>query len=243
MRTDIFAASALLAQIASGEAPDPMRRVSNGVIEAGRPLPANVPPLLGRALLRGLDVDPDQRPQTIEQWLAEVDGALVALETNRGFAPPTMPAPVTAAAAPPVAPVGPATGQQQRRRWAVIGAAALIVLGGAGIAAAIATGGERPASSSSTSSPSSDAVPFSVRLIGPTTIKAGVQARWDVDAPGAVRGTWSLTGPVAAVPSDWSPGNYFQGTWNAPNPSITLTLVVEDANGNKKSKSITFAVE
>lgn len=46
MRTDIYAASALLAQLASGEAPDPVRRVSNGKLEAGRPLSPSIPAAL-----------------------------------------------------------------------------------------------------------------------------------------------------------------------------------------------------
>jgi serine/threonine protein kinase len=79
-RTDIYAASALLAQIASGEPPDPLRRISNGSLQSGRPLPPTIPEALGRALGHGLDADPSLRTQTIEQWQAEVDSALAQLD-------------------------------------------------------------------------------------------------------------------------------------------------------------------
>ena len=41
-----------MAQIASGEAPDPVRRVSGGNIEHGGPLPATLAPTLRAPLLR-----------------------------------------------------------------------------------------------------------------------------------------------------------------------------------------------
>jgi len=81
-RADLFAASALLAQIATGESPDPARRVSGGAVEHGRDL-GPVPPALRQVLLRGLDANPDFRQQTVQQWAAEVDGALAP-----GLAPP-----------------------------------------------------------------------------------------------------------------------------------------------------------
>ena len=102
-RTDIYATSALLAQIATGEAPDPARRVSGGALEHGRPL-GPLPPALSPVLLRGLDVNPDRRPQTIQQWAAEVDSALapalVPPPPARPSSPPPPP-PSTPTAAPP----------------------------------------------------------------------------------------------------------------------------------------------
>lgn len=223
MRTDIYAASALMAQLASGEAPDPVRRVSNGRLETGRPLSPNISPALGAALLRGLDTDPAGRPQTIEQWLAEVEA---------GLGPP---------GAPPLAGRAAAGGFSGGRGRVVAAAAALVLAVGIGVAVATSggdeSGGKGGGSTSSTSAPAT----FSVTLKGPTEVKLGVQALWTVEAPGAVSGTWSLTGPVRPNPPDWSPGNYFSGTWNVQGP-ITLTLTAVDADGNTASDSIEFTV-
>lgn len=273
MRTDIYAASALMAQLASGEAPDPVRRVSNGKLEAGRPLSPSIPAALRVALLRGLDTNPDGRPQTIEHWLAQVEA---------GLGPP-------AAAVPPAGPGAQRTDGRSggTRRWAIIGAAAVVAIGGVGLA--IATSGDdarvgATASSTSasavsstseltsttaatTTSPSTTAPsggpatsvagsarttvgpttpvagqPFTVTLTGPTELALGVQAVWAVDAPGAVSGTWSLTGPVQPNPATWSPGNYFAGTWNVPG-TFDLTLTAVDANGTTATQTLVFTVK
>lgn len=42
-------------------------------------------------------------------------------------------------------------------------------------------------------------------------------------------------------PPDWSPGNYFAGTWNVQ-VTVTLTLTAVDADGNTASDSIDFTV-
>lgn len=226
-RTDIFAVSALMAQIASGEAPDPVRRVSGGNIEHGRPLPATLAPSLRAPLLRGLDTNPDRRQQTIEQWLEDVDGALLPLvAAGPGAAPPSAPAP-------------------DRRRIALIGAAALVVL--AVIGFLVMGGDDDPtAGSTSTSTSTTDSVQvegLSVELDGPTVINVGVSAIWNVTSQGAVKGVWSLTGPVQPGPGadQWLPGNWFSGTWNVP-AEVELTLTVEDADGNTASDTITFEV-
>jgi len=213
-RTDIFAASALLAQIASGEAPDPVRRVSSGTVEHGRPLPATIPASLRKSLLRGLDSNPDRRQQTIEQWLAEVDSALITL-----------------VAAPPVA-------QSRRRRPAAIAAVALVGLTGVGLA--VRAGTDSPTAPSTSTDTNSSG--FSVDLTGPTRVKAGKSAIWTVDAPEAVSGIWELNGPVQPVSDKWTPGSWFEGTWNMPG-TITLTLTVLDSEGNEASDSVTFVVE
>lgn len=223
-RTDIFAASALLAQIASGEAPDPVRRVSSGTIEHGRPLPASIPASLRQALLRGLDTNPDRRQQTIEQWLAEVDQSLVALVAEQPPTPPT-----------------------RSRRVAVIGAVALVALAAIGLIVRAGTDSPSTGTTSSTVVTSStvDTLPagFAVELSGPTTVKLGTPAIWNVDAPPeAVSGIWELNGPVQPIPNTWTPGSWFEGTWNIQG-EITLKLTVVDADGNEASDSITFVVE
>jgi hypothetical protein len=223
MRTDIYAASALMAQLASGEAPDPVRRVSNGKLETGRPLSPSIPPQLGAALLRGLDTDPAGRPQTIEQWLVEVEA---------GLGPPGAP-PLAARAVG-----GPPSGGRRRLVAAV---AALVLAAGIGIALATSRGDEGGDKGSGATTSTSAPAGFTVTLKGPTEVKLGVQALWTVEAPGAVSGTWSLTGPVQPDPPNWSPGNYFAGTWNVQGP-ITLTLTAVDADGNTASDSIEFTV-
>lgn len=221
-RTDIFAASALLAQIASGEAPDPVRRVSGGTIEHGRPLPASIPPSLRQALLRGLDTNPDRRQQTIEQWLAEVDGALVALVPDQPPPPPP----------------------NRARRFAVIGAVVLVALAAIGLV--VRAGTDSPSTittpTSATSSVDTQPSGFGVDLTGPTKVKLGTPAIWNVDAPDAVSGIWELNGPVQPIPNTWTPGSWFEGTWNIQG-EITLKLTVVDADGNEATDSITFVVE
>ena len=86
--------------------------------------------------------------------------------------------------------------------------------------------------------------PFTVDLTGPTEVKVGESARWDVAAPStAVSGTWSLTGPVQIGEGrdQWSPGSWFEGTWNVE-ATATLTITVRDAQGNTASDSVTFVV-
>jgi len=248
VRTDIYAATALLMQIASGDAPDPVRRVSGGRVEVGRPVPANIPPVLAAALLRGLDADPDRRPQTIQAWLADVDAALIAVETGRDFAPPAaaplgpppMPSAVAAPAPPPLATPQPASATDPRRtrRFAIVGAAALVVAGAVGIGLAMSQDDDPAASDESTedaTDPSDNGSalgdPF-VEIEGPSTIVAGQPARWDVEWSGVASGTWSLTGPVQPDPPDWEPGDGFEGTWNYALDDLVLTLVARDEDGN-----------
>ena len=87
-----------------------------------------------------------------------------------------------------------------------------------------------------------DGQPFTVTLTGPTELALGVQAVWAVDAPGAVSGTWSLTGPVQPNPATWSPGNFFAGTWNVPG-TFDLTLTAVDANGTTATQTLVFTVK
>lgn len=224
-RTDIFAASALLAQIASGEAPDPVRRVSGGNIEHGRPLPSTIPPSMRHALLRGMDTNPDRRQQTIQEWLADVDGALVPL-----LGEPTPPPPTTGG-----------------RRVAIIVAAALVGVTGVGLAIRAANDDGAASTTTSTSSatttsPPVDEQPFAVELVGPTEIDLGVLAIWNVETEEGVSGVWTLTGPVQPDPDTWVPGNWFAGTWNVQG-TFKLTLTAKNAEGEEAVDSITFVVK
>jgi|CXWL01.1.fsa_nt_gi hypothetical protein len=238
-RTDIYAASALLAQIASGEPPDPLRRYSNGTIQSGRPLPPTIPAQLGRALGHGLDTDPALRPQTIEQWHAEVDQALLTLVDAEPAAQPSHP----------------------RRRLAGVAAGAIAVLGVAGVAVATLGGTAAPTAATTTTvattttpttaapttaAPTTVAVTAATALptaiiTGPTEIPVGVQSWWSVTSSNATSGTWSLTGPVQLGDASWLPGDSFQGTWNDPGV-ITLTLTVFDEAGHSSQATFVFTV-
>ncbi len=229
-RTDIYAASALLAQLASGESPDPVRRVSNGVIDAGRPLSVNISGPLTAVVLRGLDTDPDGRQQTIEQWLEEVERGLDASDA----APPSTPP-----ANPPANPPAGFARSRRRRRVLVAAVAVVTLAGAAAVIAARSIGGDR--GGSGTALPAETGA-LTVTLSGPTAVKLGAQAAWFVDSPNAIDGTWSLTGEVQPDPPDWNPGNYFQGTWNVEG-TFTLTLTVSDAEGNEAADSHDFTVE
>ncbi|MGD9792136.1 MAG: serine/threonine-protein kinase [Acidimicrobiia bacterium] len=314
-RTDIYAVSALMAQVASGEAPDPLRRYSDGRIEGGRPLPVSIPESLAAVLRRGLDSDPDRRIANIEQWRGEVDASLSddanQLPTPTSFGSIAVPVPVTDASPR-------AIDRRSTRLLATAAAGTLAVL--AIVIAVIVNGrGSGSASSTTTSTattnatdttvaastsaaqangstvasavtfsttigsttsatnpppattsppveptsapaptappatvaptvpptvPATTAAPtLSVKLVGPTEVQRGVDTAWTVEAPLAVSGTWSLTGPVQINPGQdgWLPGNYFRGTWNVASTN-TLSLTVVDAAGNSATASITFTV-
>ena len=92
-RTDVFALSALFAEIATGEPPDPVRRLSDGQLTGGKPLPVTLPAPLAAVLSRGMDIDASKRQQTVEQWWREVDTALAVALTGPV---PVVPSPATA---------------------------------------------------------------------------------------------------------------------------------------------------
>ena len=223
-RTDIYAASALVALVASGEGPDPLRRYSGGTLASGRPLPASISGAFRAALEHGLDQDPVRRPQTIEAWRDDVDAGLATLE-SRSSATSGETAIATSASTP-----------RRLRLVAGLGAAALAVVTFGVIAT---SGGDEGDVATSTTVPA----PF-VDITGPTTIQVGVQARWDVAWSGVASGTWSLSGPVNLTPdsSGWLPTNWFEGTWNAAGGPYTLTLTAVDAVGTTYVDSIEFSV-
>lgn len=233
-RTDIFAASALLMQLASGEAPDPARRVSSGRMETGRPLPATIPGPLGAALLHGLDANPDARPQTIQQWLGEVEVGLGPVTNST--------VPYMAAVSASSSAHGARPRLDGRRKLAVIAATGVIAVGG--VAFALSSGGDGEGTPSADTTGTSRVVAdngFRVTLNGPTEIKLGVQAVWSIDAPGAVGGVWTLTGPVQPDPNTWTPGTFFAGTWNVQG-TFELTLTATDGEGQSASHTILFTV-
>lgn len=86
-RTDLYALSALVSQVATGEIPDPVRRYSDGTVTSGRPLPTSITGAFRDALALGLDQDPTKRPQTIEAWAAAVDAGLAAIDAGASGPP------------------------------------------------------------------------------------------------------------------------------------------------------------
>ena len=261
-RTDVFAVSALLSQVASGEAPDPVRRYSGGEVTSGRPLSPLVPRPLAQVLARGLDTDPDSRPQTIREWHAEVDAALGAVSAE----PPASPAPRTeAAASVPAAPPPPRTADGRRGRRTAVVVAALVALAVAAVVGFVAlddttdvastvgtsavtdaVGTAETDDTAATLAPTPTALPTSVaaafvEITGPVTVRSGEPVTWGVDHAGVVSGTWSLTGPVQPDPDDWLPGDGFSGTWNVTG-TFRLTLTAVDATGNRVQDTLTFRV-
>lgn len=71
-RTDIYAASAVLAEAAAGR----VRRPDESWEQVIEEIEANERRALGRVLQRGLDADPEQRPAGIQQWASELRAAL-----------------------------------------------------------------------------------------------------------------------------------------------------------------------
>jgi serine/threonine protein kinase len=258
-RTDIFAASALLAEVASGEPPDPLRKYHDGTLVAGSPLSETIPAALRAVLVRGLDADPARRPQTIDDWYAQVSDALPAPSADASTVE------IESRAAP-------ARGQARRVLHVAIAALAVVILGlgvafasrddapatapsstgavGPGVTIASTTASVTATQSTalattapvapSTTPPTTRPQP-SAQLIGPTTIQHGVPAYWNVQSSNAVRGTWSLTGPFPPSNPNWLPGNGFQGTWNVQT-QFRLTLTVFNAEGDSSSAFIDVTV-
>ncbi|MGE0139825.1 MAG: protein kinase [Ilumatobacteraceae bacterium] len=250
-RTDIYAASALLAQIASGEPPDPLRRISNGSLQSGRPLPPTIPDALGRALGHGLDADPNLRTQTIEQWQAEVDSALAQLDpatraplpgTSSSVpvsSPGSLPPPVSNPGQPVSSPGQPEmTDAQRYRRAGAIAAAILAVVGG--IALVLVTrGGDDPGSAgddtdasvtspestaSASTEPATTAEPTTIPLVLPTTARPTVPTTAELPSvPVAV----TLNGPTRISVNEetlWTvtQSNAVSGRWST-SPPMQLT--------------------
>lgn len=258
-RTDVFALSALFAELVTGEAPDPVRRLSDGAVSSGRPLPSTLPPRLAVVLARGLDIDAAKRQPTIEQWHREVDAALAT--ATAPLAPPA----VVTLSAPPVsgpgspanvsgpgallAPPGPAAlppgppAAGTSRRGLLVAAAAVVGVGVVGgVLASVLGGPDGSPGGTGDTSGSTPTEALSIRLVGPEEITAGEQAFWSVEVTGEpVSGTWALTGPVQPDPAEWTVGSDFQGVWNQPDV-ITLTLRAVDATGDTSVDSITFTV-
>jgi serine/threonine protein kinase len=130
VRADVYSASALLAELASGDASAVPRRCDRGAVTSGPPWPTTIAPPLAGALARGLDTDPNRRPSTIQQWFADVGDAL-----SPGHAAPPPPSATMVSRTEPAG--GSVVAAPSRRRWraavaglvvAVVVAVAVIVI-------------------------------------------------------------------------------------------------------------------
>ena len=68
------------------------------------------------------------------------------------------------------------------------------------------------------------APPPTVQLSGPASVTVGVQATFSVSAQGAVRGTWTQD-CSPPTPTEWAPGQNYQGTWTTGPCTLSLTVV------------------
>jgi serine/threonine protein kinase len=220
-RTDIYAVSALLAQVASGESPDPMRRYHAGVLTSGRPLPDSVSAGLRTAIERGLDEDPDQRPQTIEEWFAAVDAGIAGSARDR--LPPPLPPPGGAGgtgASPPgseltVSAVG---APSSRRRFVGVAAAGLVVLGGAGVWA-VAGRGDGLAGADERSAATSTVL-SEATLAETTTIESTASS---TSSTSSTTTTVTTTAPTTIPPTTAAPTTTTTPPTTVPPPFVQIT--------------------
>ncbi len=270
-RTDVFALSALFAEIVTGEPPDPIRRLSDGQLTGGKPLPGALPPPLAVVLSRGMDIDASKRQQTVEQWWREVDTALSVTLTGQvpitaappvSLASPLAPVshpgtavsappvshPGTAVSAPPVSHPGTAVSALPVAGLASGPTRRQLLIGGGVVVGVGVLGGLIAAAMSggddappTTDAPAGDSL--SVTLTGPTRVVTDQQYFWEVETTGEpTGGTWALSGGgVTPDPEEWTPGSRFQGVWKQLGP-VKLTLTVRDADGNEAADSVTFVV-
>jgi eukaryotic-like serine/threonine-protein kinase len=142
-RSDLYAATILLFEMLTGRPPfqcDEALRTLSLHISAPPPTVAEiapdviVPPALDRLIARGLAKRPEDRPQSADEYLAELDRAMAAP------AQPTQELSVAdISIARPVTPRPPTTKLKQRRIWQAAGLAAIVLV--AGIAVGLSRSG------------------------------------------------------------------------------------------------------
>ncbi len=83
-----------------------------------------------------------------------------------------------------------------------------------------------------------------VSLDGPTSLAVGEQGVWTPTFTNAVRGRWSWANagcPITIGSPDWSPGDWFQASFNVQ-ADCTLVLAVFNEAGEMATARVSFAV-
>jgi len=221
-RTDIYAASALMALVASGEPPDPLRRFTQGALMSGRPLPDRITGSFRSALEQGLDEDPDHRPQTIEAWQAAVDAGLAL---QGGFpvpSTPKVPVPVPVPVPEPLD-LPAAGGAAARSRLLAAAVGGLVLLGAAGVWVVTRSDGDKEAGRTTVTSSASPSATLSAATTtaAPATTISPTSTTVTTTAPVVVTAAPTtaapapfvlITGP-ATIPSDTA-GRWWEVSWS-----------------------------
>lgn len=77
-QADVYAATAIVAELLTGKPLDPELRVSDGKVLTGVPHLSGLADSTEQILYRSLDIDPEKRPDGIETWIDVVSGAVGA---------------------------------------------------------------------------------------------------------------------------------------------------------------------
>jgi hypothetical protein len=162
-RADIWAASALLVWLATGQPPDDAGRWREQIAPAGWPAPV-VP-----ALERGLSGDPGERQPTVEDWAADL---------ARVLDPPPPPVPIPLHVSPTAA---QATETRRTRRSRAVPLAAVIGLAVGGAGSALAVDALRSDSSSAD---------VAVAIDGPDTAAVGEAVTFSADVEDGAEWVW-----------------------------------------------------
>jgi serine/threonine-protein kinase len=136
-RSDLYAATVLLFEMLTGRPPfhcDEALRTLSMHISAPPPTVAEVvpdvavPPALDRLIARGLAKRPEDRPQSADEYLAELDRAMAPATQELSVADLSI-----ATATRPAAPRPATTRWRQRRLWQAAGLAAIVAIAGVAI--------------------------------------------------------------------------------------------------------------
>lgn len=219
-RTDVYAASALLVWLVTGQVP-----ADDGTWPSAAF--GHWPPGIVLALSRGLSGTPGDRHATAAEWEAEVHAALAPAELAATLPAPARPGPVAGAEDP--------SPTSDRRRWVRVGLVAMIALiamlaGGAG--GRLLVTDDETGSGSMTEDIGSGRVraeasegDLTVSVEGPEILTVGEQASFTADVGDAE--SWVWVGPDGRIspdaPSlDVTPGSEGQ---------LAITLVASDGTG------------
>lgn len=219
-RTDVYAASALLVWLVTGQVP-----ADDGTWPSAAF--GHWPPGIVSALSRGLSRAPGDRHATAAEWEAEVRAALAPAELAATVPAPARPGPGDGAGDPPA--------PSDRRRWGRRGLVAVIalaaLLAGSAGGRVLATGDDA-ASRSSTEDIGSGRLraeasegDLAVSVEGPETLTVGEEASFTADVGDAE--SWVWVGPDGRI----SPDAPSLDVTPASEGQLGVTLVASDDTG------------